>query len=429
MHSKSKKVFEFNQTVVDKFESADAFAAELSLDTTSMLQAAQLLFMPNGQTIRKLVSKKDAKKIDDALKESMGFGLILFDKYYPMYVMTLIQQSDLVQGEMPAFLDQYLHDKAVKAGKKVYGVETIEEQTKALSSLPIKEQTKMLVHAVKNLKADKEKSQKENDKMLELYLKGDTDGLLGLFNKEEQMPAQMKDALLDKRNHVMAERIEPMMQKHSAFIAIGAAHLPGNTGVVQLLRNKGYTVTPIPFQFDGSGFQRITQGDKKLGGATPNNPAEIGADTQGWMQFESPKGNFKAAFPEQPKESTQAADGTTANIVMSIDMTTGKSFLVSFFENNGHTGLNHKEAQDLMNEQIEKSLKQFNGKVIANRTVKIDGGVEGRETVIEVMGVMIVKVRAFMHKNQVYTLTAAGYQGDNFDQEANKFFSSFGFLK
>jgi hypothetical protein len=60
-----------------------------------------------------------------------------------------------------------------------------------------------------------------------------------------EMQGEFGNALIKDRNSVMAERLEKLMQTDSTFCAIGAAHLPGENGVLQLLRKKGYTLRAI----------------------------------------------------------------------------------------------------------------------------------------------------------------------------------------
>ena len=59
------------------------------------------------------------------------------------------------------------------------------------------------------------------------------------------MPPKLYRALVTDRNKRMAERIGDMAQKQSTFAAVGALHLPGNEGVITLLREKGYTVEAV----------------------------------------------------------------------------------------------------------------------------------------------------------------------------------------
>ena len=57
--------------------------------------------------------------------------------------------------------------------------------------------------------------------------------------------AYVERELIEKRNRTMHERAMPLIDGGNAFIAVGALHLPGNTGLVELLRQSGYRVTPV----------------------------------------------------------------------------------------------------------------------------------------------------------------------------------------
>jgi uncharacterized protein YbaP (TraB family) len=50
---------------------------------------------------------------------------------------------------------------------------------------------------------------------------------------------------LDERNATMLDRALPLIEGGNAFIAVGAAHLPGDQGLVELFRKSGYEVTPV----------------------------------------------------------------------------------------------------------------------------------------------------------------------------------------
>ncbi len=79
---------------------------------------------------------------------------------------------------------------------------------------------------------------------MSIYAKGDLDSL-DKMNRKDPMPKKMEKALLGDRNIRMAERIDHIIGEQSTFIAIGALHLPAKDGVIELLRKKGFTVTPL----------------------------------------------------------------------------------------------------------------------------------------------------------------------------------------
>ena len=80
-----------------------------------------------------------------------------------------------------------------------------------------------------------------------LYLAQDLDGLLHFYEgfDTDMVSDSFDDALIQNRNVVMAERMDKIIQEQKAFMAVGALHLPGENGVLELLRQKGYQVRPI----------------------------------------------------------------------------------------------------------------------------------------------------------------------------------------
>jgi uncharacterized protein YbaP (TraB family) len=59
---------------------------------------------------------------------------------------------------------------------------------------------------------------------------------------DQQLAAEFQDRLITRRNRLMAERLQPYLQEGNAFVAVGALHLPGETGLLELLEQRGYTV-------------------------------------------------------------------------------------------------------------------------------------------------------------------------------------------
>jgi uncharacterized protein YbaP (TraB family) len=145
-------------------------------------------------------------------------------------------------------LDQTIGKMAVAWLTPLVGLETIEEQLAALSEAPLETQARFLVAQARS-----------NNQLLDLietskqlYLGRKLSSLLVLTTQglptDEPDPAMityLTENLINKRNKVMLERALPLVAKGNAFIAVGAAHLPGDQGLVELFRKAGYEVTPI----------------------------------------------------------------------------------------------------------------------------------------------------------------------------------------
>ena len=164
-----------------------------------------------------------------------------------MVALPTCELSRKAQGK--PFLDMKLAKDGLAAGKEVKGVETLAEQMEVVASLPMEFHVKSLVGMVKypDYTADMMET------TLQLYLQGDI-GLVfpatAYFAPEKDMSdfkdmALFEEKLITMRNHHMADRGEPILAKGNVFMAVGALHLVGDEGVVELLRKKGYTVTAV----------------------------------------------------------------------------------------------------------------------------------------------------------------------------------------
>jgi len=85
---------------------------------------------------------------------------------------------------------------------------------------------------------------KELDQMMEIYGSGDLNRLYAYMSKNEMMQA-FQAVILDNRNITWIPTLEDLFKEGSSFVAVGAGHLPGELGVISLLKQKGYTVEAI----------------------------------------------------------------------------------------------------------------------------------------------------------------------------------------
>lgn len=148
-------------------------------------------------------------------------------KYYP-------NKADEIQ------LDTYFQQMAKKDGKKVMGLETIEKQIHVLyGGLTMQRQVAMLHEAISEEDGLKNMIGIMNKAYVSQNLEELQDLMYGTYEPEE-----MK-AILDERNNQWIEQLPKLMKEQPLFVAVGALHLTGESGLVNQLRKKGYTLTPI----------------------------------------------------------------------------------------------------------------------------------------------------------------------------------------
>ena len=90
-----------------------------------------------------------------------------------------------------------------------------------------------------------EESKNEFLKLVSLYDNEDIEGLLKLMTESDDMTGKFAEELLDRRNQNWIPVIEQMAKEKATFFGVGAMHLPGDKGVIKLLRTAGFNVEPV----------------------------------------------------------------------------------------------------------------------------------------------------------------------------------------
>jgi uncharacterized protein YbaP (TraB family) len=215
------------------------------------LKYARLLVLPLGQSLWDLIPDKDEAFIRDNPNLPKGKAATL-DPYQPWVVAMMLSipacEARRQQANLPS-LDQHIAMVAASRDIPVTGLETLEEQLSIFAGMPLSQQAQYLVAAAQlgPIAAD------YFETMVQLYLARRINVMMPLA-KRLQPPgssgdmavyAFFEEELINKRNKRMAERAKPLIDKGNAFIAVGALHLPGKTGLVELLRSAGYKVSPV----------------------------------------------------------------------------------------------------------------------------------------------------------------------------------------
>jgi hypothetical protein len=242
MHTQDERAFQFKNGVLDAFNGSKIYAMELNVDSINQASLLKELKMDSSFTLKNLLSLNDYNLVEKFFEDSIGMSLFFFEKISPIYTSQLIAMKDLGKQQKDA-LDLFFHKKAKKQGKKIIGLEKMIEQIDAINSIPYKTQAQELVTAVNKAMNS---TQNEIESLIDFYIQGDLDTLLTITTQHDSINneynAIIKDVFILKRNINMADRCEKHLKENSTFIAIGAAHLPGENGVIELLRKKGYKV-------------------------------------------------------------------------------------------------------------------------------------------------------------------------------------------
>lgn len=241
-------------------ETAEQVCGELSMDEMSSLEGTQkvmaAMMLPDGQSLKDVLSEEEFAKLDAFMADVMGVGLsnpmvgAQLGKMTPMAIATqlqLLQYMKMTPGFNPnALIDSYFQTEAAKNGKPVIGFETMDFQISVLyKGRSIERQKVQLMCMIDN----REYELMMMKTLTEAYFAQDIAKLLEvteekLGNKCDSTPEE-DEALIYGRNADWAEKMPAIMGDKSTLFVVGAAHLPGERGVLELLKKKGYAVEAV----------------------------------------------------------------------------------------------------------------------------------------------------------------------------------------
>jgi uncharacterized protein len=215
-------------------------------DMSDMLNSIKYMRMSDDKKLSDLLKPDEYTRVKDYFtKHSSLLPFSMLERFKPMLISGLIEEQGLdcqTTDGMEMMIMQQLHTATEK--KPVNGLETASFQAGLFDSIPYEQQAKELVNYIDS--ADENK--KATRQLAELYIHQDLDSIGQLSDKDDPAMSGYMDLLLYNRNRKWARELDTLLPGKSLLIAVGAAHLPGKEGVIELLRREGYTVDPIKNQ-------------------------------------------------------------------------------------------------------------------------------------------------------------------------------------
>lgn len=215
-----------------------------------MQSVQQQMMMPKDSTLKSLLSPEQYELAGKVIKENMMVDIAMLAQLKPAAITQQLVVL-LYMKHTPGFnpqeqLDTYFQQQAQQQGKKVGGLETAQSQIDILfNSQSLKRQADLLYCAV----SDIDKAIEQSKRLIKSYQSQNLDEVLSLMeerdgNSCDPLPGEM-EALLDNRNIAWVGKIPAIMTQAPTLFVVGAGHLPGTNGVLNLLKKQGYTVEPM----------------------------------------------------------------------------------------------------------------------------------------------------------------------------------------
>lgn len=245
IHFLKKENYPLHPKIEKAFDEADTLVVEANINDESKINPAMIMeraFYPENDSLQSHVSKETYERIREEAGV-LGIPPEQMNRCRPWFLAITISSLEFMKwGYDPRYgIDYYFLTKAANL-KRVLELESLDYQVKLLSSLSDAEQELFLLYTLRDLKIAGE----EFNQLFKTWAAGDSQGMESIlmkYTKEDGRLASAYEKLVYERNRNMAEKIEAYLKtKGTYFVVIGAAHLVGEKGIVEILRGKGYRV-------------------------------------------------------------------------------------------------------------------------------------------------------------------------------------------
>lgn len=249
IHFGSTEMYPLPKVVTEAYAGSDALIVEVNtnqIDTEEMLKSLeQTGTYPQGETVQQHLSPETWEKFTRTVKNQKLNLQTLQNKKPWLISLSLATLAIQKSGFSPKFgIDQYFITGA-EGKKPILELETAQQQMDLLSTFSLVEQNKLLDETLSQL----EQGPVYFRSILNAWQIGDSAKIKELTQSEidtDPDARKLYHALFTARNHAMSKKIDKIAESgKNYFVVVGAGHLVGEEGIVELLRGKGYRLTQL----------------------------------------------------------------------------------------------------------------------------------------------------------------------------------------
>ncbi len=383
MHVNDERAFAFSDSVLIAFQLSDILALEVSSDDYLKYSVANLERSSSNQFMKD-IGDENYNTLREKILEDAQVDIDLLENANPMLIERLLNRKYLDFNESQKLdLDNYLFYNAKRLGKPVVGLEEINAGIRSGKGFDSDLEREYFIQryvekkdSLSSFDMDKFLKSMMNsafDQMIEEYYAGDIETLVSLFNDSELEKFEMV-----KRNQNMAERMDSLLQTSSVFCAVGAGHLGGKMGMIDILREKGYKLRPVQANFTGVA--------KKLQKELESAPG---------FRFEDVREGFSVQMSGRPVEIKLPNTNIKGFVYQDLAQNGVEMFMTVDYT---QIFIDQESVIDMM---VENFKEQQKFEVIANRKITLEG-VAGREISMGINNIEVGKLRYFLKNGKAY---------------------------
>lgn len=408
MHVQDERAHNFPDSLFIALESTEAFALEVDPDSTINGMLKDLLGQKHENTLKEKMSAAAYDKLTAEFFEQTGMSLDSFamfngEEEIARKLTPFSEPDDIVKKQTA--VDFYLYQCAFYANKSLHGLEEFSDYKSSNNALfDMFEQ-----EDIPDFKSNEEKKRKQYEILMKLYQEGDIEAMYA-YSTKDKVYKEYNTAMLDTRNVKMTSGIVDLLNtKKGVFVAIGAAHLGGEVGVVELLRKQGYNLRKMQPVFTGKANNYEFQDER----------------SREWTSHQIEGTRVQLDFPLQPEKMNSDDDEMSRFLSMhgAVDFVEMNGYLVMVINSpTGEMDMNEDQLKE-MAQGISKAANPKESKKI--KQVKSPEGLSGVEN-------NFVDEEGNYHSQQIFSDDKAAYVlwylrllNENPTPDKEKFFNSF----
>lgn len=240
MHIVCPQDYIWTKKMEEALAKAEEICFEMDMDAPAVMMSVSTgLVDPSGKTLKDFFGEEDYKKVAAYMHDTLGIEIMLFNNMRPT-ILPVLFSSKSSHCDNTISYEETIMKTAKAAGKEIQGLENPEEQIALLNTLSADSVIKDIKDIVNGTKFE----DTNYVKLISAYKSQDVVALHDLINTSHDL-GENEAIFIDERNMKWVPRIIEMMDQRSMFFAVGAGHLWGENGVINLLRKEGYTVIPV----------------------------------------------------------------------------------------------------------------------------------------------------------------------------------------
>jgi uncharacterized protein len=242
IHLSDRRVTLLPCPVKQRFDGAASYTMEVIASGAGLVSMAEAMFFNDDRRLDQVLDAELYAQTVEVLR-NQGMSAEGIRKMKPWAVILTLSMP--VPNGSGLFLDMALQIQAILQGKPTYGLESMDEQIAVFNELSLEHQVSLLRET---LRTHREIAAQIEELTL-AYLDRDLGRISAIEGRnrpaDDRAYRALMERLLDRRNRVMVERMAPRLKEGNAFIAVGALHLPGDAGLLNLLSQAGYKLSPV----------------------------------------------------------------------------------------------------------------------------------------------------------------------------------------